>query len=87
MAPSLWVAPGRPFVHLVIPSRRPRWELVEQTPQSLTFDVRLMTGFELASTDPAAKSTIVAVLDKLERANATGQQDVQELISVSFLEK
>src|SRR5215475_6785018 len=25
MAPSLAVAPGRPFVHLLIPSRRPRW--------------------------------------------------------------
>jgi len=26
MAPSLLVAPGRPFVHLFIPSRRPRRE-------------------------------------------------------------
>ena len=26
VAPSLAVAPGRPFVHLLIPSRRPRWE-------------------------------------------------------------
>src|SRR6516165_3954573 len=26
LAPSLVVAPGRPFVHLFIPSRRPRWE-------------------------------------------------------------
>src|SRR5262245_4675990 len=25
MAPKLAVAPGRPFVHLLIPSRRPRW--------------------------------------------------------------
>ena len=27
MAPSLLVAPGRPFVHLFIPSRRPRQEI------------------------------------------------------------
>ena len=25
VAPSLAVAPGSPFVHLLIPSRRPRW--------------------------------------------------------------
>jgi len=25
LAPSLAVAPGSPFVHLLIPSRRPRW--------------------------------------------------------------
>src|SRR4029453_16788421 len=30
MAPSLWVAPGRPFVHLLIPSRRPSVGTYEQ---------------------------------------------------------
>src|SRR4030095_15822148 len=38
LAPSLLVAPGRPFVHLLIPSRRPRWE--PRLPQPLMFDVR-----------------------------------------------
>src|SRR5262245_5946089 len=35
MAPSLWVAPGRPFVHLLIPSRRLRCERMNGLPQSL----------------------------------------------------
>ena len=35
MAPSLLVAPGRPFVHLFIPSRRPRQEIYSTSFASL----------------------------------------------------
>src|ERR1700726_2637031 len=45
-APSLLVAPGRPFVHLFIPSRRPRWEscrLLNYSVSVLMFDVSRIT--------------------------------------------
>jgi len=67
MAPCLMVAPGRPFVHLVIPSRRPRWEAVEPTDPQIS----LSTFIEVTQSHPLG-ATVARLPDPIGLASDGG---------------